>query len=105
MGDVSGKFGGVNMSFRVASSGRMVTSDSCLILPNMKTFKDTVRGLEPFRSMVGRRIRGSGPFLKVYLNRRVLVDSDRRSINIGNLSLFGKRTRLLSKSIGVPRVN
>ncbi len=104
-------FGTMNTSDVIAGSLGVVSGTSEVLLPNIKTFNSTTKGLhrDKLSRIVGTRIGGNGPLLNVYLNVRVLLRHDCRCNVRRNLKLVRNRVqpvdRAVRRNLGVPRVN
>lgn len=106
--DIRGTLLTLKRSIAIATSESRVLRTSGIVLPNINTFKSTVRGLgrSKLSRMVHRIARGKAPFLKVYLKLRLLFRRDSRTPNMRKLKVLGNRVLEVpsGRKCGVPRV-
>lgn len=109
VGDIRGTLRCLKRRAIISEGPRILLGTSGMVLPNIKDFNSTVRGLGGCKliPMVRRVIRGKAPFLKVYLKLRLLFRDDSRAPKIRNLKVLGKGVLHVppDAKLGVPRVN
>lgn len=106
--DMGGTLSFVKTRDLVADGTSRVRGTDTYVLPNINSFNSTVGYVardKLYRTIGGTTLK-DGPFLKVYLNLRLLFSSSRRDPNISKLNVLGKGIGHFPPSVklGVPRV-